>query len=401
MKFSYQARTEEGELRIGEIEASSKENAALLLRKYGLFPTVLKKSIEPVFARFKITKKISKKDLSTFSKHLGLMLSSQVSPVEALLIIASQIKNFNFREKILKMSGLVEKGNSFSETFSFFPECFDDFYINLIKSGEATGRIPESLSHLGKHLETEYDIISRIKGALAYPILVLFVTAVIIIIVMFWVIPGLAEMMEVFESKPSIFTKLVFNFFYFLRSWGWLLILMFLGMVGFFWNYFRTEEGKKFFDKSSLKIPLFGDFFKKLYLSRFSESLSTLISAGLPITKALRITGKVIGNSAYKKIIVETEKRVSQGEKISSVLIKYPELIPPFVSQMIRVGEKTGKLDETLSEVLNFYQKEVKVMTETFMSILEPILIIFVGIIVAILAAAVFSAYYGAMKGMY
>lgn len=402
MKFSYQARTEEGELRIGDIEASSREAAALLLRKYELFPTVLKKSkVEPILGRFQIRKQISKKDLAAFSKQLGLMLSSRVSPVEALLIIASQIKNFDFREKIIRMGGLIEKGNPFSEAFSLFPEYFDDFYINLIKSGESTGKIPESLNHLGDHLETEYDIISRIKGALAYPILVLFVTVVISIIVMFWVIPGLAEMLEVFEGQPSFFTKLIFSFFDFLRIWGWLLILLFLGIIGFFWNYFRTKEGKKILDKFSLKIPLFGDFFKKLYLARFSESLSTLISAGLPITKALRITGEVIGNSVYKKIIDETEKEVSQGENISSVLIRYPELIPPFVSQMIRVGEKTGKLDETLLEIVNFYEKEVKVMTETFMSILEPVLIIFVGIIVAILAISVYSAYYGAMKSLY
>jgi len=402
MKFSYQARTKEGELRIGEIEASSKEAAALLLRKYELFPTVLKKSkVKPIFGKFKISKKISKKDLSAFSKQLGLMLSSQVSPVEALLIIASQTQNFDFREKILRMGGVVEKGSTFSEAFSLFPECFDNFYINLVKSGESTGKIPESLSRLGDHLESEYDIISRIKGALAYPVLILFVTAVVSIIVMFWVIPGLAEMLEVFKGQPSFFTRLVFNFFYFLKSWGWLLVLMFIGIVSFFLSYFRTEEGKKIFDKSSLKIPLFGDFFKKLYLSRFSESLSTLISAGLPITKALRITGEVIGNSVYKKVIAETEKEVSRGENISSVLIRYPELIPPFVSQMIRVGEKTGQLDKTLLEVVNFYQKEVKVMTETFMSILEPVLIIFVGIIVAILASSVFTAYYGAMKGLY
>ena len=402
MKFSYQARTEEGELRIGEIEASSKEAAALLLRKYGLFPTLLKKSkIRPILTKFKISKKISKKDLAAFSKQLGLMLSSQVSPVEALLIIASQTRNFDLREKILRMSEFVEKGSPFSEAFSLFPECFDNFYINLVKSGESTGKISESLSRLGDHLESEYDITSRIKGALAYPILVLFVTAVVLIIVMFWVIPGLAEMLGTFKGQPPFFTRLVFNFFYFLKSWGWLLILMFLGIVGFFWNYFRTKEGKKTYDKSSLKIPLFGDFLKKFYLARFSESLSTLISAGLPITKALRITSEIMENSVYQKIISETEKEVSQGENISSVLIKYPELIPPFVSQMIRVGEKTGKLDETLLEIVNFYQKEMKVITETFMSILEPVLIIFVGIIVAILATSIFSAYYGAMKGLY
>jgi len=401
MKFSYQARTEEGELRIGEIEASSKEAAALLLRKYGLFPTVLKKGkAKPIFGKFKIGK-ISKKDLAVFSKQLGLMLSSQVSPVEALLIIASQTRNFDFREKILRMSELVEKGSPFSEAFSLFPECFDDFYISLMKSGESTGKIPESFSYLGIHLESEYNIISRIKGALIYPILVLFVAAVVLIIAMFWVIPGLTEMLEIFEGTPSFFTRSVFNFFYFLRSWGWLLILTFLGIVGFFWNYFRTKEGKKTFDKSSLKIPLFGDLLKKFYLARFSESLSNLISAGLPITKALRVTGEVIGNSVYQKIITETEKEVSRGENISSALIRYPELIPPFISQMVRVGEKTGKLDKTLLDIVNFYRKEIEVMTETFMSILEPVLIIFVGIIVAILASAVFSAYYGAMKGLY
>ena len=403
MKFSYQARTKEGKLRVGKIEASSKEAAGFLLRKYDLYPTLLKeeKKTKSILSKFKKKEKVSKKDISTFSRQLSLMLSSQVSPVEALLVIASQLKKIDFREKILKISESVEGGNPLSEALSLFPEHFDNFYVSLIKSGESTGKISESLNHLSKHLENEYDINSRIKSALTYPFLVLFVLIIVLIIMIVWVVPTFAKIFAESGAQLPFVSRVIFGFFGFLKNWALVLTLAFLGIMGFFWNYFKTKEGKKTYDRISLKLPLFGDFSKKIYLSLFSENLSTLISAGLPITQSLRITKEVIGNSVYEKIIAEIEKEVSRGEKISSVLIRYPEVIPPFVSQMIRTGEETGSLDKTLLEIVNFYQKEIKVMTETFMSILEPVLILFVGIVVAILAVSIFSVYYGAMGTLY
>jgi len=184
------------------------------------------------------------------------------------------------------------------------------------------------------------------------------------------------------------------GFYQFLRHFGWILIAAFLGLIAFIVYYLRTKEGKKIYDKFSLGVPLVGGFLQKVFLTRFSENLSTLIGAGLSITSALAIVKEIIGNNVYKKIIADVEKGVTEGEKISTILIKYPDTIPPFVTQMIRVGESTGKLDKTLMEIVNFYQKEIERGVDTFMSLIEPILIIFLGIVVAILAFSVYMPLY-------
>ena len=187
---------------------------------------------------------------------------------------------------------------------------------------------------------------------------------------------------------------MMINFYSFLMHWGWVLVLGFFALIGFIIYYLRTKEGKKQYDVFSLKAPLFGKLLKKIYLVRFAESVSTLISAGLSINETLRITADTIQNSVYKKIVQETGESVSSGEKISSVLIKYPDHIPLFVVQMIKVGEETGKLEKTLMEIVNFYQKEVRRTIEQITALLEPILIIFLGVMVAFLAVSVLSPLY-------
>ena len=174
-------------------------------------------------------------------------------------------------------------------------------------------------------------------------------------------------------------------------------IVGFFFLVLFIVYYFTTKEGKKRYDELSLKIPFFGGFLKKIFLIRFAENISTLIGAGLSINNALKITRDTVGNYVYKKIIAETEERVSEGEKISSVLIKYPDYAPPFVVQMIQVGEETGTLDKNLMQIVNFYKKEVKRAIETFTALLEPVLIIILGIVVALLAISVIEPLYGAL----
>jgi type IV pilus assembly protein PilC len=171
----------------------------------------------------------------------------------------------------------------------------------------------------------------------------------------------------------------------------------FVLLVLFIIYYFTTKEGRKRYDEWSLKAPIISGFLKKTFLIRFAENISTLIGAGLSINNALKITRDTVGNSVYKKILTETEERVSQGEKISSVLIKYPEYAPPFVVQMIQVGEETGTLDKNLMEIVNFYNKEVKRAVETFTALLEPVLIIFLGVAVAFLAVSVIEPLYGAL----
>ncbi len=399
MKYFYQARSKEGKLETGTVEASSKEAAAVLLQKYNIFVTSLKEQT-PMFLRaesISFLNRVSKKDLAIFSRQLAVLMQSRVPVTQSLKSLAVQIKNPVFKEKVLKISQLVEEGNPLSESFATFPEVFNIFYTSLLKTGEASGRISESLNYLSDHLEREHDISAQITSAMIYPIFVIVILFTIIPMVVFFVMPRLVDLLKTTVAKPPAFTQLMINFYSFLAGYGWILAVGFLILVLFIIYYFTTKEGKKRYDGLSLKVPLIGTFLKKIFLVRFAENISTLITAGISINNALKITGDTVGNFTYKNIIATADESVSQGEKISSVLIRYPKHFPPFVVQMIQVGEETGTLDKNLMEIVNFYNKEIKRAIATFTALLEPVLIIILGVFVALLAVSVIEPLYGAI----
>jgi len=395
MKFNYQARTKKGEIQAGVVEASSKEAAILLLQKYGLYITYLEEVKVPFYAwEVKIFKRISLRDIVLFSRQLSIMFSSRVSLVEALVTIASQTKNLEFRERILDLSREVEGGSAFSKALSRHPQIFSSFYISMVKSGETSGKLSESLSYLADHLEREYHLVSRLRGAMIYPSLVIMVASVVLLLMIFFVIPQLTKVFQEAGQPLPIVTQLVIGLSLFLRKWGFLFIGLLAGLVIFVLRYIKTLEGKENFDKISLRLPLIGDLLKMVYLSRLAENLSTLISGGLPIAQALETTGEVVGNTVYKEIIFLTRDEVRKGEPVSSVLRRYPEAFPPMFCQMTLVGEKTGTLEKTLLNVVDFYQKEVNMSIDNLLSILEPVLIIFLGVIVAGLMVSVLLPLY-------
>ncbi len=402
MKFIYQTRSKEGKIERGTIEASSKEAAAALLQKYNIFVISLKEIKTPFSFSIGglLGKKVSKKDLTIFSRQLAVMIDSRVPVVQSLLSLASQTTKDDFRDKITRISELVEEGNNLSEAFSSFPEVFDVFYTNLIRSGEATGKISDSLYYLSNHLEREYDITAKIKGAMIYPIVILSALAVVIVIVMTVVMPNLIVILKEVGGEIPLTTRILIGFYDFSAHYGWIILIALLGLVVFLVYYLKTKEGRKIYDKIVIRIPFIGGFLEKTFFVRFAENLSTLITAGLPITRALKITKDTIDNFIYKEIVGEVEKGVSEGAKISSVLVRYPERIPAFVIQMIKVGEETGKLDRTLMEIVNFYQKEITRIVDNFMTIIEPILILILGLGVALLAISVLSPMYGMLGEM-
>lgn len=398
MKYFYQARSKEGNIETGTVEASSKEAAAVLLQKYSIYVTSIKEQTPSVFkGEISFLSKVSRKELAIFSRQLSVMLQARVPVVQSLKGLAAQTKNAGFKEKIIKIAQLVEEGNPLSEAFSHYPDVFNIFYTSLIKTGEASGKISESLYYLSEHLEREHDIISQIKSALIYPAFVIVVLVVVVFIVMFFVMPRLMDLLKETTTEPPFFTALMMGFYGFLMSFGWILVVAFIIGVAFLIFYLTTKEGRKKYDRWSLKVPFLGEFLKKIYLIQFAENISTLIGAGLTINRALEITRDTINNDVYKKILTETEESVSEGQRISSIMMKYPLFVPAFVVQMIQVGEETGTLDKNLDQIVSFYQKEVNRAVATFTALLEPMLIIFLGVVVAFLAVSVIEPLYGTL----
>ena len=396
MRFNYQARTPTGEVQSGTVEASSKEAAVSLLQRHGLYITFLEEvAAPPVYAkRIKIFERIAAKDIVMFSRQLAIMFKTKVPLVEALETLAAQTKNPDLKEKIFKLAKEVEAGTSLSKALSRYPKVFSPFFIAMVRAGEASGKLSEALSYLAEHLEREYHLSSKLKGAMIYPAMVLFVAIIVLALMMFYIIPQLTEVLLASGGELPAITKIVISLSAFLRKWGLLLILVLLILVIFAIRYSRSQEGKKFFDQISLRFPITSELVRMICLSRFAENLSTLISGGLPIARALEISGDIVGNTVYKEIIFQTRDGVRKGEPISSTLARFPEIFPPVFTQMTAVGEKTGTLDKTLLEIVSFYQKETDRTIDNLLSILEPVLIIFLGLVVGGLMASVLLPLY-------
>ncbi len=400
MKLKYQARTKDGLVQIGIIEAPSKNRAVALLQEKGLYVTYLEEeSQKPFYAReISIFGGIKKKEIVLFTRQLSLMLKSGVSLVESLRAVALQTENDKFRRIVLDITEDVEGGTYFSEALAKFPRVFSNLFVNMVKSGEASGKLSESLTYLAEHLEREYALMGKIKSSLTYPAFVMFLLLCIALLMIFFIFPTFIESLQSFNVELPWFTRAVISVASSLRSWWWVILILLLLSVSILVYYFRTKEGREILAKILLRMPILGNLIKKIYLSRLTENLASLVKAGLPITQALEIAGGVIGNKKYEDIIFDAKEAVRKGETISSVFERYPQSIPNMVVQLVRVGEKTGRLDEALTKVADFYQGEIDRTVSSLTRLIEPILLLFAGGLVVILMFSVFIPIYNTIS---
>ncbi len=401
MRFTYQARTKIGDVKIGVIDASSKKAAIDMLQRDGLFVTQLRKESESFSKRYKILERISGKDVAVFSRQLAVMFKANVSLVESLRTIGGQFTNQSFREKILRISQDVEAGTSLSNAFAKYPDIFSTFFVAMIKAGEVSGNLSEQLTYLADYLEKNYYLSGKIKGAMVYPAMIIIVVVAVLFLLSYFVLPNLLSMLETSGTELPLMTQIVIAVTNFIRGPGG--ILMILGMVlisVFGFRYYKSDTGKVFFDKLFLQIPVFRSLLKMVYLSRFADNLSTLISGGIPITQSLEITGNIVGNVVYKEVILKTRDGVRRGQTISSILYNYPDIFPPMFTQMILVGEQTGSLDKSLLTLVSFYQKESESAIDGLLVLIEPVLIIFLGVIVGGIVASVMIPMYQSLGNM-
>jgi type IV pilus assembly protein PilC len=397
MKYFFVAKDSKGINQKGTIEASSRDVVLDILATQGLYPISIE---EETAGKNVFNKKIvlfggtSHKDVVMFTRQLAIMIESNVSPAEALDTLAAQIKNQTFKEKIFAIAKDVRGGTVLSKAFAKYPEVFTTFYINMIKSGEVSGDLPRILQRVAEHLESEYTIRSKTISAMIYPIVIMVVFVIIFIVIMVFIIPGLVEVLEGSGQELPTATRIVIGMSNFFVKFWYIVIALIGGIIAFFMFYIKSEEGKELMDSTVLKIPLVGGFMRNLLLSRFAENLSTLISAGIQITEALDVIAGLIGNNLYKRAILETKEKIIKGESLSSVLSKYPYIISPLFVQMVAVGEKTGKLDSSLLNIVRFYKQEAETFINSLASIIEPVMMIGLAVMVGFLVAAVILPIY-------
>jgi type IV pilus assembly protein PilC len=399
--FSYIARNKEGEIQTGKINVSSKEEAVSAIQASGLIVISCQLADRmPLWMKnIKLFKRVKTKDIVSFSRELATLFSAKVSLVESIRVLGRQQENAYFKETLLEIAGDVEAGTIFSKALAKHPKQFSLLYINIIKTGEVSGNLENSLNYLADHLEKQYYLASKVRGAMIYPAFILMGFIIVAILMLVMVIPNLTSILKESGQELPWSTRLIISLSDFMRAWWWVITIIFISILTGAWRFRETPRGKRFFDRLVLKLPIFGKALKKFYLSRLSENLSTLIKGGLPILQALQTSGEVVGNDVYQQLIFEAKDEVKVGNSISSVLKRYTE-IPPMMTQMIYTGEKTGQLDLVLGKLAHFYSVEVDNLVSNISALIEPVLIVFLGIGVAVLLMSILMPIYNISGAM-
>ncbi|MGB9848059.1 MAG: type II secretion system F family protein [Minisyncoccia bacterium] len=395
-KFRYTGRNELGEIQSGVVEAGNRDLAVRVLQDNKIYVLSIESLEKKGFFEdlLRSFRKVKIKNLMIFTRQLSTLLSAKVQLIDALKTLYNQINDPILKDAIFDVFTDVEGGLYLSQALSKHPKVFSDFYINMIKSAELSGRLEETLNYLADYLEKENKLSSKFRNALIYPIFILVVFLAVLILVVTVVIPQLKGVFVEANVKLPFLTRFLLNIGDFILNWGVGLILFFGVAIFLFIRYLRTEEGKRFWQQTTLSIPILGGIIKKVALSRFASSCSALIKGGLPIANSLEISGKITTNIVYEKILMNTAEAVRTGSTISQYLAQYPDYFPPMVIQMISVGEASGRVEDLLTRVADFYSNEVDQTVGNIAEIIQPILIIALGIFMGLFIAAVLLPIY-------
>jgi type IV pilus assembly protein PilC len=395
MKFVYQARTKTGEIKTGEIEAFSREAAIEILQRSGLFPTYVEEVKKPLRKKGGfILGKIHPLDLAITFRKLSALLYSGIPILDALNSVARETSSETLKEILFEIAIEIEEGNTLSNSFSRYPQVFPTVYIAMIKTGEVSGELPLVLQRIAENIETNYQFTQKVKGALWYPILIISVAIFVFLLMTFWLLPKLVKFSTEMGVELTSFILFLLKIGEILKKWWFFFLLFFSSILAILLFYFKTSEGKEVFDHLILKLPIFGKLLKMIYINRISQNLNILLASGVPITQALEIIEEIPGNSVYRNILSLARDAIKAGEAVSTFFKDYPEMFPPFFSQMIAVGEKTGTLNKSLLIISEFYTKETERIISNLTSILTPLLIVFAAGIVALLLLSVLTTIY-------
>ncbi len=396
MEFQYEAKNSQGAHIEGHIEASNEDQAVLLLHQKELLVLSLHPRDKSVLGRdlFSLLQRPSRKDLIIFTRQLATLIDADTPLLESLSILEKQTDKESFRKVLAAVLGSVEGGNALSEAFSQFPHVFNPFFISLIRVGEVSGKMQETLLYLADYLERSAALTSKIRGAVFYPSFVLGSMVVITIIMMTTVIPQLLTIIkDAGVVDLPLPTRLLIAVSGFFNTYTiYLVILGIFGIIGGYY-YVRTKAGRMAFDRLKISIPRFGRIFRNFYLARMAETMATLVRSGVPIIESIGITGTVIGNEVYHVILVEAQSEIQSGGSFSTSLQKHPEF-PKLISSMLATGERTGRTESMLQNILKFYKTEAENDVQNLTQIIEPVLILFLGVGIGLLVAAILLPIY-------
>ncbi len=384
--FTYTARTTNGDLRSATIDAPSRDDAVAQLRRQRL--TIVKVD-ESKATPARRMGKVTMRDIVIFTRQFSTMINAGLPLVQALDILAKQSENKALSAVVRQVVFDVESGNTVADAMRKHPKAFSDLYTNMVAAGEAGGILDTILNRLAIFMEKNDALIRKVKGAMIYPTVIMCVAALCVVILLWKVIPVFADMFASVDLELPLPTQVVIALSGFLNSYWWAIMLGGIGIGFGIKRYYATSQGQLVIDRSLLRLPVLGDVLRKSAVSRFTRTLGTLISSGVSILDGLDITARTSGNRVIQDAILESRASIAGGETIAAPLQK-SEVFPPMVISMIAVGEQTGGLDEMLSKIADFYDDEVDAAVSALLSLLEPIMIVFLGVIVGGMIVAMY-----------
>ncbi len=395
MEFIYRAKTKNGEEKTGKINARSEELALQILQSYDFVVVDLKKKKESTFwdRIFYKNSTIKGRDLAIFLRQLSTMLSAKIPLIESLKTLLNQASSPAVRDMIFSLTSSLDSGLTLSQSMGE-TGVYSKFYIEMVRSGEVSGRLEQVFTYLADYAENEAELDAKARSAAIYPIFILLVFLVVGSVITISIAPQMVDIFQEFDREPPALTLALITIGRFLINWGFLVLLMLVGVFFAAKNYLDSAEGQNIKAFWMMKVPVLGVIYKNIYVSRFAETLSTLLVGGIPIVEALEISGSATGNFVFKNIADELADGIRSGEQINKLMRKYEEYFPPLVSQMVAIGESTGRLSELLKRVAVYYYNQVERGFSVLLELLQPILIVVLGGLVGILIAGVLLPIY-------
>jgi type IV pilus assembly protein PilC len=401
MLFKYHAIDQDGRERDGTIEAPSQEVAVSALQRRKLIISMIESGEKKSILEFELPffGRITNKDIVILSRQIATLFEAQVSALRVFRLLAAEVDNRKLASILSEVGDDLQGGSPISKALARHPKVFSPFYVNMVHAGEESGKLSEIFVYLADYLDRSYDVVSKAENALIYPVFVIAVFFGVMALMLTMVIPKISAILLDSGQEIPIYTSIVIGLSNFLVHYGIFVLFALVAGGIYIWQIGKTPGGKLFLDGFRLSVPYVGDLYKKLFLARIADNFSTMLLSGVSVVEAIEITGSVVGNAVYQEVLTEVGKDVKGGSSISGALAKHPEM-PGIMVAMTKVGEETGELGSILATLAKFYNREVVNAVDTLVGLIEPVMIVLLGLGVGTLLAAVLLPIYNLAGAM-
>lgn len=392
--YSYKAKSKDGNVIKGKVESNNKSNAVRELSQMDLIVYEVEPVNDILNKEITLGRPLKQKDFTIFLRQFATLMEAGILLVNAIDLLSEQTQSKALQEALENISEDVKEGQALSEGMSQYPELFPKLLVQMIRTGEVSGNLQEVLDRMATYYEKQYTLKEKITTALTYPIVVSVFAILITIFLLLFIVPIFGDMYAQMGEELPLITRIVLGLSDFIRNFWWVFVLI---IIGFFFIYrkMRQEDaGNRLLDYIALKLPVIGTFIQKAVLARMTQTLSSLLNSSVPILQAVEVTSDVVGNQVVKEVLLEARSSLEKGESLAKPM-EESWVFPPLIIQMIRVGEESGALDEMLKKVANIYEQDVNEASDKLQSLIEPVLIIFLAVIVGLIVLSIVVPMFG------